>query len=246
LLVVIAIIAILAAMLLPALAKAKQEAQRIKCLNNMKQWGLGFHMYVDDNHDFVPEEGNATLAINSPGGSGDADNLDTAWYNIIPPYISLKSLVNLYQTTNGPTPSSGSIFSCPSCADPNTSEGFSKPLKMTKAFFMYGENNYLCVNYGTVITGVSQTKLSYVVKPSATVFVGEPDPNAATEPAESGVTGYYQVARHGKLGDLALCDGSACSARVVDFTNNATTAITEWSEPNHPPYYWFPSPTTPK
>jgi prepilin-type N-terminal cleavage/methylation domain-containing protein/prepilin-type processing-associated H-X9-DG protein len=65
LLVVIAIISILAGMLLPALNRAREQARRIKCLNNLSQIGKALHMYAQDYGEMFPD---GTAGIGNDGG----------------------------------------------------------------------------------------------------------------------------------------------------------------------------------
>ncbi len=68
LLVVIAIIAILAAMLLPTLASAKDKGLRTTCVNNQKQMAIAMHMYADDNRDYLAFPNWDGAANGSPAG----------------------------------------------------------------------------------------------------------------------------------------------------------------------------------
>ena len=66
---VIAIIAILAGLLLPALARAKAKALGIACVNNMKQLTLAAHLYANDNHDQIPPNTGGNVDGWVPGGT---------------------------------------------------------------------------------------------------------------------------------------------------------------------------------
>jgi prepilin-type N-terminal cleavage/methylation domain-containing protein len=127
LLVVIAIIAILAAMLLPALAAAKQKAYAAQCTSNLKQAGIATYLYTGDNNDFFPRGCNmATANLLDP----------TAWSVMLLQYIG--------SSTNG-TAANGSVrvFACPAETTPQLPGGKTFPDNQYPFQFDYCANGYL-------------------------------------------------------------------------------------------------------
>ena len=108
LLVVIAIIAILMSLLMPAVQKVREAANRIHCANNLKQIGLAMHSFYDQHHAF-PQGGDYVLGTNA---SSSTDRTDWMWCYHILPYIEQQ---NVYWLTSIPqlTTSVIPIYVCP-------------------------------------------------------------------------------------------------------------------------------------
>ncbi|MEO6434684.1 MAG: type II secretion system protein [Tepidisphaeraceae bacterium] len=80
LLVVVGIIAILVAILLPTLAKARQQATRTQCASNLRQWGIGLRAYAANNRNAFPYNGHAILPGIPVGGRDMSWNGSTVQY----------------------------------------------------------------------------------------------------------------------------------------------------------------------
>ena len=222
LLVVIAIIAILAALLLPALARAKEKARATICLSNVRQWSTAFWMYGDDYDDFFPYEG-------QPGDISTGFNLN-AWFNVATVYAGEERLMDLYAHGNPPIGGSKNIFSCPS-----TARKLSTTPTAPHPYFMYGFNNRLDPD------GARQFKRTEVLQPTDTVTFTE-----SSEDQYPFASGVYTAARHHLRAALGFVDGHASLVRTNDYRRSTSedNAAADWSRPRV--VYWFPYPTAPR
>ncbi len=165
LLVVVAIIAILAGILLPAMAKAKTKAQGIGCLNNMRQLQVCWLMYAEDH--------NSLLVTNNDGAN--RDSWVGGWLDFIPTNPDNTNIF-LLQSPIGklwPYNKSAGVYKCP--ADPSQVKIRGKPYRRTRSISMNGNMNG-SVNWSFDKDYYYYRRLFEIVDPSpskAWVFIDE-------------------------------------------------------------------------
>ena len=221
LLVVIAIIGILAALLLPALSRAKSKAQAVVCLNNLKQLQLGWIMYVQDNNDWLvpndpPNVNGGTMPTWTKGqiryGNPEGTNIDY--------------LIGQRTGSLGPYVKSHRIFKCPSDSSmTKLADGASYPRVRS-----YSMNSFM----GTRIRGsgepwtifMKQSDVNKSLRPQFFVFMDVHEDFIDTctfdlsyvVGAEGELWHQLPSGRHGQSGVLSYTDGHAEIHRWRDAT----------------------------
>ncbi len=231
LLVVIAVIAILASLLLPALSAAKRRSRATKCLSNMRQWGFGLTMYLDEHRDEFPYEGNFSSDI-------DKGKNVFAWYNSVTRYLAQPKMSHRYTNGTPPMPRDGTMFSCPE-AEKRRDE--INPT-VSDPYFMYGFNNRMDPND----TRSGQNNNSFfrdqVHQPALTVMFTE-----NTEGQLPSVSGRSTPGRHRGKANLVFVDGHAELMTTNLFRRSLAEdqdSKVEWAVSRD--VYWYPYNGAPK
>jgi prepilin-type N-terminal cleavage/methylation domain-containing protein len=186
LLMVIAIIAVLAAVLLSVLAQTKEKGRATQCLSNLRQWGMAYHMYADDNNDYLPRRGQGVqtlVQIDRP----------TDWFNALPFYFGSMSFQMMISNNMLPIAHGQSIFICPTANNPGGTY-----------FLPYGMNMNLSPWNLSLPTQYYQVKQPGLV----VVLADAPGPYASTYPSKQP---YSIVARHNGQVNLLFLAGEVQS-----------------------------------
>ncbi|MCC6579033.1 MAG: prepilin-type N-terminal cleavage/methylation domain-containing protein [Phycisphaeraceae bacterium] len=161
-LVVISIIALLVAILLPALAKAREAGRATQCSSRVRQYGLATFMYVSDNKDWTP------------GGGGDVPASDYQWYNA--EGSSTYAATWEYQIQRYIEPFHGhvenTIWTCPSVM-PGVYR-FNTDMR-TPPWHHFG----ITWRMMTLHFGGKAYKMSYIKSPSSKILIGDSDTYAS-------------------------------------------------------------------
>jgi prepilin-type N-terminal cleavage/methylation domain-containing protein/prepilin-type processing-associated H-X9-DG protein len=199
LLVVIAIIAILAAMLLPALAKAKEKGQKMNCISNLHQMGFGLLMYADDSGGMIPR-GNEPLwfQVLSPNlGVRDTNSFRKVRVYTCPSYPDKRQLI-CYVVSSWE-------FSSPADLRGHEVEGMTKISRIKKPVdtIYFADNEYgswrpIITDLG--VAGVNSYELNDVWQPEHLPYA--PDGRTINT-----IERRVALARHGKGSNLLYFDG---------------------------------------
>jgi prepilin-type N-terminal cleavage/methylation domain-containing protein/prepilin-type processing-associated H-X9-DG protein len=207
LLVVIAIIAILAAMLLPALAAAKARAQRMQCLNGMRQCALAFPMFGTDHADMMPPAGWAC-------GSDTAPTLEISWDSYLNTYIGGKTPNDdMDQGTLfiGAVPN---VLQCPADQFPKVNwVGGANPFFALRSYAMVGVGTIQGTDYQrNPASGLPS--LSQAGTLGIGIFWQDP---SASAPADWDAPGYKSTVVGDPAGSILLCEntsGQQCAGNI--------------------------------
>jgi len=195
LLVVVGIIAVLIALLLPALGGARRAATQVACASNLRQWALAAHLYANANHDYLPRRGYGHLP---PANVVDVQN-PYDWFNALPPTIRLTPYGELATQSRVFRPGGhANMWLCPAATDADP----------THNVFAYGMNMGL-----SVWSAVYPDKITHVGPPSTMAFMTDGrGPNCSVWPAADASKPYNPVLRHsGGRTNVAFLDGHVAS-----------------------------------